>query len=161
MAAKPFQTVGGASDIVNDAVTGLMIGVAQGLARRGYMQQMSRAREANAEAVDPVRTLAEGLLTSGKPPLHWVMKYSEGGVDPVQFTYDRSDDSNAMLTILLAHEDGRDVILELVLAHPDQFLRWSTLYGFTGLYGIADKVRNLVPVPPTLKELLEYPWIKG
>ena len=95
---------------------------------------------------DPIAELFRDLERDGKPSLAWVVRWSQGGRDPVAEAWGAAYVTSAMLTLLwrarryaeyAAAEEAVRGSLRIIGYYPPQ------------------SIRRAVPVPPTLAELLE------
>lgn len=95
---------------------------------------------------DPIQQLVDALEVDGKPPLAWVIKWSEGGrCDPVFAAWQNTTDVWAMQRLLR------------LAGWPDAEVdaRYSKAIGEDPREMLPDAFRRAVPVPPPLSELLE------
>jgi hypothetical protein len=108
---------------------------------------------------DPIRELTHALERDGKPTLEWVVRWSEGGREPVHAAWARSRDGFRMMRLLRAV--GRDETEPLFRALVTHGAWWNgPLGGFPEeqqteiATRLAAAVRLGAPEPPSLEELL-------
>lgn len=100
---------------------------------------------------DPVAELAEALRAGRPPPLAWIVRWSDGPEDPVLGAWRASDDHGSMIEVLrLAGAAYR----ERRAADAVAALRPDRVRLHVGSWALASAVRDAVPIPPTLAELL-------
>ncbi len=104
---------------------------------------------------DPIAELLGYVEVDEPPPAAWVERWSQGGRDPVAAAWAVSRDEWSMVRLLgwapLRHEYDARLAAVRGGACSDEHMTSPTDYGCERC---ADAVRSVVPVPPTLAELL-------
>jgi hypothetical protein len=101
--------------------------------------------------LDPISELVQAFESNGKPPLTWVVRWSESDTEPVLAAWRRSWTPDDMIRLreLAAHPmraDARRVAIAPIL--------WAT----TDADRVrCEAIRRCVPTPPTLNELMSLP----
>ncbi len=125
---------------------------------------------------DPIAQLVDALRRDGKPPLAWVVRWSQGGREPVAAAWAESGLPHAMIELLRSTASSPESQSVLALADEASRRTWQEQDLFperdcgslaaeeyaarmmewrrAGHRACADAVRALVPAPPTLAELL-------
>ena len=109
---------------------------------------------------DPITELFRSLTSTGKPTLAWVVRWSEGGHDPVAAAWRVSWTPTDMARVL-------ERVSHAALPVVHEILRAPALWASTDIdVARSAAIRRLVPVPPTLTELMEQgarmlQWVPG
>ena len=115
---------------------------------------------------DPIADLVDSLEADGRPQLAWVVKWSARGSEPVHAAWNASSDPGALAGLLAFQRGIRagevlDALLPVSrwragfvwdLERPDG--RSRVRYAGNSPDRVCDVIRNAVPTPPTLDELL-------
>lgn len=100
------------------------------------------------EIEDPIQQLVNAIDCDGKPALWWVVRWSEGGHDPVAAAWQRANTAYGMARVL-------EIVGHPMAQAALQILRAPMLFETTEhARARVDAIRRLVPVPPTLGEVL-------
>jgi len=97
---------------------------------------------------DPIAELVTALDNEGKPRFVWVVRWSLGERDPVAVAWERSCSPPDLVRLL-------EIAAHPAITAAREILRAPFLWDSTDRdRARAEAIRRLVPVPPTLSELL-------
>jgi hypothetical protein len=110
---------------------------------------------------DPIGVLVEAMHRDGKPPLSWIVAWSEGGArEPVYAAWDASTNPRAMLTLVLPFVPAwrlcnvADHMPGCYELRVEGRFCTEVLAGAAHAPEVAALLRRMIPHPPTLEMLL-------
>lgn len=114
---------------------------------------------------DPLTELGHALSGHGKPPLWWVVKWSEGGREPFAAAWDASSDIDAMVKFAWTQPGGKRLIAAIIKAggHVQLVANGASV----GLCTVDDRtalvktIKSCGVVLPTLAQVVEMHGRRG